>query len=367
MRTMSQKHFNKKGSKWKHLTYADRQILEKLVRRNHRSRKRDRLTREEMASIVGCSLSTLKRELKRGEVYLLDTYLCEYKSYSAKIAQDLADTNGTAKGPMIKIGINHNLAEKIRCLIVEQRYSPYAVIAKLRHDIDYLETPISVKTLYNYIEKGYIPEVTLEHLRRKGKQKKRCRGSVVRVRRDCLSKSISDRPEEADERAEYGHWEMDCIESGKNQKVGSACLLVLVERMTRLTKVFKLKGQTQIEVIRAINGLERRLGTRKFRKEFKSITVDNGSEFLNWRGIEKSCLSLTSKPRTQVYFCDSYSSWQRGTNEQTNGMLRMWFPKGSAITDFSVKEVLAAQDWLNDYPRKVLNGLSANQALAMVA
>lgn len=172
---MSQKHFNKKGSKWKHLTYADRQILEKLVRRNHRSRKRDRLTREEMASIVGCSLSTLKRELKRGEVYLLDTYLCEYKSYSAKIAQDLAEENGTAKGPKIKIGMNHALAEKLRELIVENKYSPYAARERLREDTDYLDTPISVKTIYNYIEKGYILDVGVEHLRRKGKQKKRRR------------------------------------------------------------------------------------------------------------------------------------------------------------------------------------------------
>jgi len=362
---MSQGHCTKKGRNWKHLTYESRLILEKLVIRNHRGRKSERLTLKERSEIVGCSLATIKRELRRGEVYLLDTDLWEYRSYSAKIAQDLAEENGTAKGPNIKIGTSHGLAGKIRCLIVENRYSPYAVIASLRNDRDYLETPISEKTLYNYIEKGYIPDVGVEHLRRKGKQRKRRKRTVVTVRRDCFSKSISERPEEAEDRTEYGHWEMDCIESGREK--GSACLLVLVERKTRLTKVIKLRNQTQIEVIKAINRIERRMGSRKFRTEYKSITVDNGSEFLNWRGIEKSWYKGTKKPRTQVYFCHTYCSWQRGTNEQTNGLLRMFFPKGSAITELCAEEILTGQEWLNNYPRKVLNGLSANELVAMFA
>lgn len=156
---------------------------------------------------------------------------------------------------------------------------------------------------------------------------------------------------------------MDCIVSGTNK--GSAALLVLVERMTRWAKVIKLKSQTQVEVIKAINKIERKVGCKQFRGIFKSFTVDNGSEFLNWRGIERSL--STKQPRTQVYFCDAYSSWQRGTNEQTNGLLRMFFPKGSAITEFDAKAMLEAQEWLNDYPRKVLNGLSANEAVLAFA
>ena len=362
---MSQEHCIKKEAKWKHLTYEKRLILEELVKHNRRVRRSKRLTQLKMTEMLGCSLSTIKRELKRGEVYLTASDLSEYKSYSAKIAQDLAEENGTAKGPKIKIGMNHALAEKLRELIVENKYSPYAARERLREDTDYLDTPISVKTIYNYIEKGYILDVGVEHLRRKGKQKKRRRRTVVTVRRDCFSKSISARPQEAEERSEYGHWEMDCIESGRGK--GSACLLVLVERMTRLTKVFKLRSQTHIEVIRAINRIERKVGTRRFRAEFKSITVDNGSEFLNWRGIERSWYKWAKKPRTQVYFCHPYCAWERGTNEQTNGLLRIWFPKGSAITEFSLEEILTAQEWLNNYPRQVLNGLSANQLVTAFA
>lgn len=360
---MSQEHCTKKGKKWKHLTEADRQILQKLVDSNHRVKKSERLTNKKMAYMLGCSLATIKRELKRGEVYLTDYDLREYKSYSAKIAQDRVNENSTAKGPDIKIGANHELAEKIRQLMVERWYSPYAVIAKLGNDEDYLKTPISIKTLYNYIDNGYIPGVTYAHLRRKGKQKKWRKRTVVTVRKDCFAKPISARPEEADERSEFGHWEMDCIVSGTNK--GSAALLVLVERMTRWTKVIKLKSQTQVEVIKAINKMERKVGCKQFRGIFKSFTVDNGSEFLNWRGIERSL--STKQPRTQVYFCDAYSSWQRGTNEQTNGLLRMFFPKGSAITEFDAKAILEAQEWLNDYPRKVLNGLSANEAVLAFA
>lgn len=362
---MSQLHCNKRRVKGKHFRYEERQVLERLMIINYKIPKKKKLTQKQIANFLGISLSTLKRELERGKVYLRDTSWLEYRSYSASISQQLADLNATGKGPLDKIGANHALAEKFRYWIVEQHYSPHATIKILSKDADYLKSPISVKTLYNYIEKGYLPEIELKHLRRKGKQRKSGRRTLIKAPRDALSKSITERPVEANDRSEYGHWEMDCIESGK--KKSKACLLVMVERQTRESMIFKLRAQTQVEVIGVINRLERRMGKRKFKETFKSITVDNGSEFMNWRGIEQSCISSTGKPRTAVYFCHPYCSWERGTNEQTNGILRLFFPKGSAISEFSKSFVKKVETWLNNYPRKVLNGLSAKQFALQVA
>lgn len=127
--------------------------------------------------------------------------------------------------------------------------------------------------------------------------------------------------------------------------------------------MFKLHSQTQNQVQRRIDILERKLGFKGFRKKFKSITVDNGSEFLDWRNLEQSCISKRGKPRTQIYYCHPYHSWERGTNEQVNGHIRRFIPKGCAISDYTSKEILELQEWLNNYPRKILNGRSANEIL----
>jgi IS30 family transposase len=80
---------------------------------------------------------------------------------------------------------------------------------------------------------------------------------------------------------------------------------------------------------------------------------------VDWRSLEKSCISKGTLPRTQIYYCHPYSSWERGTNEQINGHLRRFIPKGCSISDYSTTEIQKIEDWLNNYPRKILNGQSA--------
>src|SRR5699024_8704673 len=199
----------------------------------------------------------------------------------------------------LKIGSNFELVEKIEHYISEEKHSPYATIQKLKKDESYLKTPISVRTLYNYIEKELFLKITKVDLPRKGKSAKRKYTHVRRRIKDVNAKRIDERPKEAEERSELGHWEMDCIESGRGK--GSACLLVLAERMSKETMIFKIPSQTQKEVLKRINRLEKQMGFKQFSKTFKSITVDNGSEFLNWRELEKSCISKGQVPRTQIY------------------------------------------------------------------
>jgi IS30 family transposase len=354
---MSKVYCIRTRQKGKHLTYDEREDLEEMVNQNNKAPKKDKITQKELAKRLGVSPPTLSRELKRGRVILLDSQWREVVSYSAMIAQDDYDRKASSKGPQLKIGNNHELAKKLEVCIIEGKCSPYAAIEKLRYDPSYQETPISERTLYNYIEQDVLENVTKKDLPRKGKSSKGKYTRVTKRIKDVDAKRIDDRPKEADERSEFGHWEMDCIEPGR--KKGRACLLVLVERMSRNALLFKMRSQTQKEVQLRLDQLEKKIGIKRFREIFKTLTVDNGSEFLDWRSLERSCVSKHETSRTQIYYCHPYHSWERGTNEQVNGHIRRFIPKGSAISGYSTKDILDIQEWLNAYPRKVLHGKSS--------
>ena len=106
-------------------------------------------------------------------------------------------------------------------------------------------------------------------------------------------------------------------------------------------------------VVKALDALERKLGARRFRAIFKSITFDNGTEFAAAEELERSCVNKRL-PRTKVYFCHPYSSWERGTNENTNGMIRRRFPKGTNFAAVTNAQIAQAENWINNYPRKIL-------------
>ncbi|VGO21462.1 IS30 family transposase [Pontiella sulfatireligans] len=114
---------------------------------------------------------------------------------------------------------------------------------------------------------------------------------------------------------------------------GSAALLTLVERKSRKLIIRKIKDKTQAAVSRAINGIERSMGKEAFNVVFKSITADNGSEFLDYAALEASVFG--SSARTHLYYAHPYSSWERGSNENANRMIRRFIPKGSDITKYT--------------------------------
>lgn len=347
--------------KGKHLKFDEREELEAIVNQNNAAPKKDKISQNKMAERMGVSSATLSRELKRGKVILRDTQWREVISYSAIKAQDDYDKKASAKGPHLKVGRNKQLVAKIEDLIVNKGYSPYATIEVLKNDNDYQKTPISERTLYNYIDQELLLNVTKKDLPRKGKSSKRKYTRVTKRIKDVNAKRIDDRPRGANDRSELGHWEMDCVESGRGK--GRACLLVLVERMSRNTLIFKLRSQTQKEVQRRLDQLEKKIGVKRFRLMFKSITVDNGSEFLDWRNLERSYVSKKSILRTQIYYCHPYHSWERGTNEQVNGHIRRFVPKGCAISKYSTQAIMDIQEWLNTYPRKILNGKNAKKVV----
>ena len=151
-------------------------------------------------------------------------------------------------------------------------------------------------------------------------------------------------------------WEIDLVVGGKGK--GSTALLTLIERKTRKQIIRKLKNKTQKAVIRAINGIERQMGSEAFRTVFRSITADNGSAFLDYEALEHS---VSSGSRTHIYYAHPYSSWERGSNENGNRIIRRFIPKGCDISKYTRKQIQAVEDWINNYPRKVLDFETAEE------
>lgn len=367
---MSQLHCTRARKAGQHLTLEDRKMLEYLYNANLKRPKGKRKNQRELAQDLGWSQATLSRELRRGRVKQLRSNLEEYEAYSALVAQNVVSQRQANKGPKLKIGTDHVLATKIEKMLTGEevkglkrlRFSPEAVVMHFNEHGWPSETKLSARTIYNYVYSELFLNVSRKDLPRKGtKPKRRYRRIEKRLRPpDC--KRIEERPESAKKRQEAGHWEMDCIESIKSDKT---CLLTLVDRYTRECLIFKLGRQTQKAVLRRINGLERKMGTLAFKEKFKTITVDNGAEFLDWKSLEKSVYN--DGKRTAVYYAHAYSSWERGSSENLNGFIRYFIPKKTELRYIREREIKKLEDFINSYPRKLLNGRSSTVIKKQVA
>jgi len=146
---------------------------------------------------------------------------------------------------------------------------------------------------------------------------------------------------------------MDTLKGKRDTK---KVILVLTERLTRNEIKIPMASNTIESVLSSLNTLERRYG-EMFPVVFQSITVDNGSEFADCVGMEKSCIH--EGQRTKVYYCHPYSSWERGSNENQNKLIRRWIPKGTPIENYTDEEIKKIESWINSYPRRILDGRAA--------
>ncbi len=347
---MEPNNCNTKKGKYTHLKESERYKIEVLLEQKKKP--------AEIASILGRSRATIYREVKRGTRIRMGYELKMRKQYRADVAQLDYKEKVTSKEHELKIGKDRQLEAYIRKKLIEDKFSPDAIIGKIKSEGLIFEGMICTKTLYNYIDAGIFSGISNETLWEKRKRKK---GKYKQVRRISLTnrkgKSIEQRPQKVNDRLEYGHWEGDCVKSSKGN---SSCLLTLTERKTLEEIIIKIERATQEEIKKAIDALEKKYG-KKFKLKFKSITFDNGVEFLNWQSLELSVLN-SKKKRTVVYFAHAYSAWERGSNEVQNKMIRRFIPKGTNIHDVSEEEVREIQNWMNNYPRKKLNYWTANQA-----
>jgi IS30 family transposase len=298
---------------------------------------------------LGRHVRTIQRELGRGRVKHLDSERREKWVYNSDRGQDVHDLNATAKGPDLKLGSNRNLVEFVRERIVEHKESPDVVAFRMR-EAD-LSGAVCTKTLYNYIDQGLIDGVSNQTLWEKRQRRNRPRRALQRRRkRPRPRQSIEKRPEHVERRDRFGHWEMDLIAGPADGS--NTALLTLVERKTRHVICRKIPDKSQASVLRAIRAIEAQFGARRFRSLFKSITVDNGSEFLDVEAMQTSAFSR--RQRTILFYAHPYAAWERGSNENANRMIRRFIAKGRDLARFTHKTIQEVVRWINNYPRRIL-------------
>lgn len=345
---MEQINCTTKGARYKHFTERERYKLEGYLEA--------KIGVQEIALKLNKHQATIYRELKRGQIQRLDTDLKEYTAYRANVAQRDYESKVSKRERSLKISRNKALEEYIRRKILNDKRSPDAVIGEIKQKGIQFKRLICTKTLYNYIDRGVFTGITNASLWEKRKRKKKKHRQIQRISlKNKGSRSIEERPQEIKNRLEYGHWEGDCLKGRRKKKAG---LFALTERRTREQIIFKIEALTQELILEAMNKLEDQYH-QDFKDKFKSITFDNGREFLDWEGIEKS--KFNDKKRTLVYFAHPYSAWERGSNENQNRMIRRFIPKGTDISKISDKEVKNIEKWMNNYPRKVLGYRTARE------
>lgn len=320
----------------RYMIYKERVQLETLLQH--------KVPVAQIARELGFSRQTIYREIKRGTYIHTGPYKDELR-YSAEKGQDIHNRLQENKGCPLKIGKDIAYADFLEHKILDEHFSPAAALAAAR--AEGFTTRISVGTLYNYITMGLFVTLEDKHLLEKTTRKPRKKSEGPKVAHVTLP-SIEIRPEIIGQRSEPGHWEMDLVVGPQGTK---PCLLTLTERMTRKEIITLLPDRRAVTIRQAIDRIERQ--TPGFKQKFKSITTDNGSEFMEYELLIQSCRSKGQ--RFEIYYCHSYAAWEKGSNENHNKMIRRFFPKGTDFSKVTKKQVAAVQNWMNNYPRKVLN------------
>jgi len=307
------------------------------------------LHKRDIAEKLGLCLATVYNEIKRGEYqskeyrytdYWGERHYKQVTKYSPNIAEDKYRLNQTSKGAPLKIGNDYDFVRYVEKRVLQDKIAPCAVVGEIKRN-KLCKTVISKTTMYRYITSGIFMNISMQDLP-VGQRKKRYRKAVAK--RPPRGTSIEKRPENIAGRKEFGHWEMDCV-CGSTK----AALLVLTERLSRNEIIMPIPNQKAESVLRCLNAIERRYG-KMFRKVFKSITVDNGSEFSDYKGLERS---IYGGKRTSVYYCHPYCSSERGTNERLNREIRRHIPKGTNLSKFSAADIQEVERWINNYPREI--------------
>ena len=333
-------------SKHQHFTETDRYKIEgyKQIKMSHRK----------IAIELGKSHSAVNKEVKRGMVTQRTTELIDVYVYKADYAQMKAYEVGRNKGTGLKIGNDHAFVAFLEKKIRDEKFSPDAALAAARKQGGF-KNMICTKTLYTYIDNGLFLGISNKNLPVKKDGKKRKYNKVSKVALNNIKgKSIEERPKEVNDRKELGHWEIDLVVGKKGTR---PAIMTLVERKSRKSLYVLIKNKTQKEVIAALKKLNK-LVVGDFSRVFKTITADNGSEFLNFEEM-KSAANIG-----EIYYAHPYSSWERGSNENGNKLLRRFIPKGTNLHNITEDELQRYEDWVNNYPRKILNYMTANEAYA---
>jgi len=319
--------------KFKHLSAFERGEIAAL--------HREGLSNRAIGRRLGRAHQTISNELERGTTNQLKTGRKSYSAYFPETGQAVYEQNRKNCGAKSKLLVAIEFIDLACEMILDKGWSPDAVVGFSKQQAYWKDKPmVSTKTLYNYIDQS---KLSVRNIDLPMKTKLNTKTKRVRKHRRVLGKSIAERPLEIEDREEFGHWEIDTVEGKKSD---DNALLTLVERKTRNYFAIKIDDQDHDSVDYAIKKLQYSFG-ELFPQVFKTITSDNGSEFSN--------LSTSLEGITDVYFARPYASYERGSNERHNGLLRRYLPKGKAISDFSRCAIKRMYQILNNLPRKILN------------
>ncbi len=279
------------------------------------------------------SASTISRELKRNA-----------DKGDGRYRVEKADSYARARRWRSRQGSQFKASEVAVHELLGRKWSPEQISGRLRKRRG---MRIGTSTIYRWLAKdkakggmNWLQTRQLSRRYRKGYRVRDLRGRMSGKR------PLSERPRPTNDRSEVGHLEGDTV-MGKD---GRHCLLTLVDRMTRGTRILKLPARQAAEVNKALIS-----EVRSGRLKIKSLTLDNGTEFHGFKELE-------DKLGIEVYFAQPYHSWERGTNENTNGLIRQYLPKGSCFRQLTQRQCDKVERDLNDRPRKVLGFSTPNEA-----
>ena len=317
-----------------HFTLEERKYLQQLL-------SEDRSFRE-IAAILGRDVSSISREVKRNRSkhsqyrklynrygynhWRANTlYICRRREQNRQSLKP-----DTLEWEYIIAGLQHY-------------WSPEAICGRWHKEFPDRK-PLCVSTIYRYIRLGRFPKITAkQHLRRRGKRIQTRNANYNSIQPDRI---IPQWPDEIRNRIRIGDWEGDTVYGG----VGKGLLVTLVDRKSRHLKMGLLATRTAE-------------GTRKVIEQLlyglpvKSISLDNGSEFSEFRKLEEHLHTL-------VYFAEPHKPWQRGTNENTNDVVRFFFPKGFDFRTVTDEDIQFVEDLINNRPRKCLGWKTPAEILA---
>ena len=309
------------------LTLKERIQIETLLKENK--------SKSYIAKTLNRSRSTITREVNKWVQSDKDKYSAELANWNAK--DDYLNKRNTDK-----ISIHKKLRMYVFKGLLSQ-WTPEQIAGKIK--LEYPNDPImsiSHESIYRYIytqpqarlNKKLINLLVRKKTRRRPPKKRRGTGSKI-----INQVSIDNRPKHINLRKEIGHWEGDLM-IGKNQK---SAIGTIVERKSRYTLIVKLKARNSKEVAKMFSKILNKLNPILK----KSMTYDNGIEMARHEEI-------TNRTGMKIYFAHPYSSWERGTNENTNGLIRRYLPKGTDFNLINKKQLMIIQEKLNNRPRKII-------------
>lgn len=343
-------HHGKFSCSRHHWTFEERKELERRWNGNLRLSAKSRLSANAFADKHGIPRATLAREIRRGAPgrCFYDNIRKEWfhYEYSAELAQEDANSRASEKGPR-----GNRVTNRVAAHVADMLGRGFSVCTALK---DLREAGVagvpSQRAVYYHLADGSIRLPSKAFYKPRGRGRK---GPALRHPAVCPGhRHIEDRPADAESRKTFGHWEMDTIVSGRG---GSGGLLVMVERMTRYYIIQYLASISQRAVLRRL----RELSASGCFGKMRSVTTDNGCEFLDQRAIDRAL-------GAEVYYTHAYASWEKGSVENANRMVRRWYPKGTDLSRLRSKNIRDLQDAINHIARPVsLKGMNAHEAFQL--